>query len=321
MVQTIDVLPPLKADQRPTSQVVLVLGFFDGVHRGHQAVIAAGRREADRRHLPLALMTFDKHPAIVYGGADEETFTYLSPAERKVNLMNANGVDLYYRVHFTPEFAHLSPQAFVDDYLCGLNAAVVVAGFDYTYGKKDVANMDLLSRYARGRFDVVEVPELDDQSAKISSTRTRQALANADIDLANELLGYTYQTSGTVVHGEARGRTMGFPTANIAADSGVLTPGIGIYVVRVHVQNAVYGGMASVGRNVTFGDNRAVTVEINLFDFSANIYGEHVTVDWLHYLRGEVKFTGMAGLIDQLHNDEADSRAYLRTHPQTTHAI
>lgn len=314
VVQTIDVMPPLTAAQRPTQQVVLVLGFFDGVHRGHQAVIAAGRKLANERHLPLALMTFDKHPAIVYGGADEANFKYLSPRERKEVLMQANGVDLYYRVHFTPEFAHLSPQSFVDEYLCGLNAAVVVAGFDYTYGKKDVANMALLPSYARGRFAVLEVEERTDQMSKISSTRTRQALADANVDLANELLGYTYRTSGTVVHGEARGRTMGFPTANIAADPEVLTPGIGIYVVRMHVGEKTYGGMASVGRNVTFGDDRDVTVEINLFDFTGDLYGQHVTVDWLHYLRGEVKFTGMAALIEQLKQDERDSRTYLAEH-------
>lgn len=313
-VQIIDVLPPLRDAQRPQQQVVLVLGFFDGVHRGHQAVIAAGRAEADRRHLPLALMTFDKHPAIVYGGVDEASFKYLSPRTRKEDLMRANGVDLYYRVHFTPEFAHLSPQAFVDDYLCGLRAAVVVAGFDYTYGKKDIANMALLPSYARGRFAVIEVKERTDQMSKISSTRTRQALADADVDLANELLGYTYQTGGTVVHGEARGRTMGFPTANIEADPEVLTPGIGIYVVRMHVAGKIYGGMASVGRNVTFGDDRDVTVEINLFDFSGDLYGQHVQVDWLHYLRGEVKFTGMDALIEQLRQDEQNSRDYLAKH-------
>lgn len=313
-VQTIDILPPLTAAQRPVGPVVLVLGFFDGVHRGHQAVIAAGRAEADKRHLPLALMTFDKHPAIVYGGVDEASFKYLSPQARKTELMAANGVDLYYRVHFTPEFAHLSPQAFVDAYLCGLNAAVVVAGFDYTYGKKDIANMTLLPGYAHGRFDVIEVKERTDKMSKISSTRTRQALADANVDLANELLGYTYQTTGTVVHGEARGRTMGFPTANIAADPEVLTPGIGIYVVRMHVGKQTYDGMASVGRNVTFGDDRDVTVEINLFDFSGDLYGQHVKVDWLHYLRGEVKFTGMDALIEQLHQDEQNSRDYLAKH-------
>ncbi len=304
-------MPPLTAADRPAEPVVLVLGFFDGVHRGHQHVIAAGRAEAKRRGLRLALMTFDKHPAIVYGGADEASFTYLSPRKRKAQLMEQCGVDDYYIVHFTPEFAHLQPQAFVDQYLVGLNAAVVVAGFDYTYGKRDVANMALLPGYAQGRFEVVEVPELDDGGSKVSSTRIRQALASADVDAANQLLGYHYQTTGIVIHGEARGRTLGYPTANIQSGVQEEIPGIGIYTVRMFVNGKWQPGMASVGRNVTFGAGRNVTLEINLFDFTGDIYGAAVQVEWLHYLRGEVKFTGAEGLIKQLAQDEINSKAYL----------
>lgn len=304
-------MPPLQAADRPDAPVVLVLGFFDGVHRGHQHVIAAGRAEADRLGLPLALMTFDKHPAIVYGGADAATFDYLSTRKRKAELMERFGVDDYYIVHFTPKFSRLQPQAFVDQYLLGLHAAVVVAGFDYTYGKKDRANMTLLPQYARGRFKVIEVPELDERGSKISSTRIRAALAAANVDLANQLLGYTYQTTGIVVHGEARGRTLGYPTANIRSGEHEAIPGIGIYVVRMLVNGKWQAGMASVGRNVTFGSGRDVTLEINLFDFQGDIYGASVKVEWLHYLRGEVKFTGAEGLIKQLDQDELVSKQYL----------
>ncbi|WDF83748.1 riboflavin biosynthesis protein RibF [Lacticaseibacillus pabuli] len=311
-MRTINVMPPLQAKDRPTEPVVLVLGFFDGVHKGHQQVIAAGRREADRRGLKLALMTFDEHPAIVYGGVDAASFKYLSLPERKAELMAQFGVDDYYVIHFTKEFAALKPQQFVDDYMCGLNAQVVVAGFDYTYGKKDVASMALLPGYAKGRFEVVTVPCFDENGQKVSSTHIRQALDNADIDLANDLLGYHYTTRGTVVHGEARGRELGFPTANIDHDHGTYVPGIGIYVVRLTVDGTTFGGMASVGRNVTFGDDRDVTVEINLFDFKRDIYGKTVTVEWLHYLRGEVKYTGADALVAQLKRDEVQSRDYLK---------
>ena len=305
-------MPPLKDAEKPSEPVVLVLGFFDGVHKGHQQVIAAGRREADKRGLKLALATFDVHPAIVYGGVDAASFKYLSLPERKTELMAQFGVDLYYVIHFTKTFAALKPQQFVNDYMCGLKAQVVVAGFDYTYGKKDVASMALLTDYAQGRFEVITVPSFDVDGQKVSSTRVRQALADADIDLTNRLLGYTYTTRGTVVHGEARGRELGFPTANIEHVHGTFVPGIGIYVVKLTVDGKTYGGMASVGRNVTFGDDRDVTVEINLFDFNQDIYGKAVTVEWLHYLRGEVKYTGAAALIDQLKVDEVHSRTFLQ---------
>ncbi len=313
-MQQIEIVPPLATAQVPETPIVLVLGFFDGVHRGHQAVIAAGRAEADKWHLPLAVMTFNEHPAIVYGGADEATFTYLSTQERKATLMEANHVDLLYTVHFTSEFARLDPQHFVDQYLVGLNAAVVVAGFDYTYGKKEIANMARLAAYARGRFDIVEVPEHTYKEGKISSTRIRQALSDADVDLANTLFGYTYTTTGTVVHGEARGRTLGFPTANIETARQETLPGIGIYVVSMQVAGTWYGGMASVGRNVTFGEGRDVTLEINLFDFSGDIYGQDVTVRWHHYLRGEVKFSGAEALVAQLHQDQIASQKWLTEH-------
>ncbi|WP_127848094.1 riboflavin biosynthesis protein RibF [Lacticaseibacillus hulanensis] len=313
-MQQIDIIPPLKDTDVNASPIVLVLGFFDGVHRGHQAVIAAGRAEADKRHLPLAVMTFNEHPAIVYGGADPATFTYLSTKQRKAELMAANHVDILYTVHFTPEFAKLDPQSFVDQYLVGLNAAVVVAGFDYTYGKKDIANMTTLPRYAQDRFEIVEVRQQSEDAIKISSTRVRAALAQANVDLANELLGYTYTTTGVVVHGEARGRTLGFPTANIESGAHETLPGIGIFTVTMVVDGKTYGGMASVGRNVTFGNHRPVTLEINLFDFDGDLYGKDVVVRWYHYLRGEIKFAGVDGLIEQLKQDERNSRAYLDEH-------
>lgn len=313
-MKTIEVVPPLTNTDKPDGPVVLVLGFFDGVHRGHQAVIEAGKAEAKRRGLPLALMTFAEHPAIVYGGADEAAYRYLSLPDRKAALMAELGVDLYYIMHFTPEFAALSPQAFVDETLCGLNAAVVVAGFDYTYGKPEIASMAQLADYAHGRFDVLTVPAVTANDQKISSTRIRSALDAGDIDAANNLLGYAYQTTGTVVHGLARGRELGYRTANIDAPHHTYVPGIGIYVVQMTVQGQTYGGMASVGRNVTFEPDRPVTVEINLFDFDGDIYGEDVTVTWHHYLRGEVKFSGAAALVDQLGDDERQSRAYLAEH-------
>ena len=131
------------------------------------------------------------------------------------------------------------------------------------------------------------------------------------MDLADRLLGYHYQTTGTVVHGEARGRTLGFPTANIDTPNAERLPGIGIYTVRMQVNGQWVPGMASVGRNVTFGAGRAVTLEINLFDFHGDIYGQPVVVEWLHYLRGEVKFAGAQGLIDQLNLDRKHSLSWL----------
>lgn len=308
-MQVIDIQPPVV--NQPQNPQVLALGFFDGVHRGHQAVITQAKQAANAKHLPLAVMTFDVHPAVIYQNKPADSVKYLSPRARKVELMASLGVDVLYFVHFTPEFASLDPQSFVDQYLVGLNAAVVVAGFDYTYGKKAIANMQTLPAYAQDRFEIIAVPAHLDDGEKISSTRIRAALDTGNVDLANRLLGYHYRTTGPVVHGEARGRTLGFPTANIDTPNIERLPGIGIYTVRMQVNGQWVPGMASVGRNVTFGAGRALTLEINLFDFHADIYGQPVVVEWLHYLRGEVKFDGAQGLIDQLNLDRIHSLAWL----------
>lgn len=295
--------------------VVLALGFFDGVHRGHQRVIATARKVAQQRGVKLAVMTFDQHPSVVFDHADPAHVRYLTTVAQKTALMAEMGVDVLYVMDFNAKVGALPPQRFVDQLLVGLHAQAVVAGFDYTYGPADVANMQWLPEYARGRFEVIEVPKatLDDQ--KISSTRIRKALDAGDIDEANLLLGYQYETSGQVVHGEARGRTLGFPTANVAHSSNTRVPGIGIYATMVQVGQQWIAGMASVGRNVTFGDDRPITVEINLLDFHGDLYGQNVTVRWGHRMRGEIKFDGADGLIAQLNKDEQGTRDYYAAHP------
>ena len=191
----------------------------------------------------------------------------------------------------------------------------VVAGFDHTYGKKDVATMDRLAGYAAGRFDVVTVKKQETRGAKIGSSRIRDLIDQGRVEDANQLLGYRYQTSGIVVHGLARGRTIGFPTANVAWNPLERIPAVGVYTVNFLVDGHWYGGMASVGYNVTFGQNKHKTIEVYLFDFKGNIYGEHVTVSWIQRLRGEIKFDGVDGLIDQLHADQINSLAILRNPP------
>lgn len=293
--------------------VVLAMGFFDGVHRGHQAVIKTARKIADEQNEPLALMTFSQHPAVLFQNVPANEIQYLSTLSQKIELMERFGVDILYVLHLNQAFLNESPADFVEDYMVGLQANFVVAGFDYTYGRpKNLANMAYLPNYASGRFEVITVSERDNDGKKIGSTSIRNAIDVGDIDRANELLGYVYETSGKVVHGEARGRTLGFPTANIEFDVGQRIPGIGIYAVRLMVDQTWYEGMASVGRNVTFGENRPVTIEINLFDFNQDIYDKKVKVKWYRYMRGEIKFASADELVDQLREDQTNITQYFK---------
>lgn len=309
-MQIIEIRHPYTENQIPEEPVVLVLGFFDGVHKGHQKVIEEGRRRADQKGMKLALMTFNQHPSIVFQKVPVDEMKYLTNLEQKSHLMAQFGVDYLYIVEFTSDFASLAPQAFVDQYIVGLHAKAVVAGFDYTYGKRDIADMPRLSTYAKGRFEVVTVPKESLAGEKVSSTRIRQELNAGHMEAVSKLLGYDYTFGGTVVHGDARGRTLGFPTANIQIQRTTHLPIEGVYVTEIKIGDQWYPSMGSIGRNDTFEKNRPITVEVNILDFNQDVYGEKVEVRWLHFLRGQVAFSGVEGLIEQLNQDEKDTRAY-----------
>lgn len=310
-MQVVHLHYPISLQRVAKSPVALAMGFFDGVHRGHQAVIQRAKQEAEYRKLPLAVLTYDKFPGMVYESIPGR-FHYLTTLDRKVELLDQLGVDVVYVMDFTSHLGALRPQAFVDEILLKLHVKVVVAGFDHTYGDHQVATMERLAGFAQGRFEVVTVDKFTGESTeKISSTAIRQAIDDGQVEVANDSLGYRYQTHGVVVHGFACGRTIGFPTANVQWDINERIPAVGVYAVRFKVNQTWYQGMASVGYNVTFGDDHEKTIEVFLFDFNDQIYGEHVTVEWVQRLRGEIKFDGVEGLVDQLHQDETHSRQIL----------
>lgn len=287
---------------------VMILGFFDGVHRGHQAVIEKGVQLAHENNLPAIVMTFNHHPSIVF--KKQPPFKYLSSAPYKWEEMAKLGVDKVYVVDFTSYFSKLAPQDFVQRYLVDSGAKAVVAGFDYTYGRGKTATADQLPLYAEGRFDVFIVEELENHDEKVSSTAIRQALQTGDIEKATDYLGRHYETHGVVVHGDARGRTLGFPTANIQTQQDELLPGLGVYVVEMQINDVWYRGMASIGYNITFGDHFNLSVEVNLLDFNDEIYGETVAIRWHHRLRSEKKFDNVTDLIAQLNDDKEKTTAY-----------
>ena len=308
-MQVIEISEPLDLQRIPNEDVVLAMGFFDGVHRGHQAVIQRAKQIAVQRHLKLAIMTFDRFPKIYFRNIDPQTVKYVTPLKQRLNRFKQQGIEIAYVARFDEAMAKLAPQYFVDHFMVGLHAKVVVAGFDYTYGKPDVANMETLPQYAQGRFDVVTVDRQALNAEKIGTTQIKKALDQGKIEKVNQLLGYRFNFPGKVVHGEARGRELGFPTLNIQPANDQWIPGIGVYAVRVKVDGQWYQGMCSVSHNETFGDN-PLTIEINLFDFNQMIYGKEVEVEWDQYLRAPVKFESVDQLIAQLKQDQIDTEEY-----------
>ena len=294
------------------SPIVLALGFFDGVHRGHQEVIKRAIEKGKSLGVKVAVMTFDRHPKIIFQNIDGEKFKYLTMLDEKLEHFKNLGVDIAYVVKFDENLAYLSPQDFIDKYVVGLHAICVVAGQDYTYGKHDIANMDTISDIAKGRFEIITVDHLQRNNQKISSTQIRKDLDSGNVEAANLLLGYQYENHGTVEHGFKRGRKIGFPTLNVSIPKNERILGEGVYAVKVKIDkdNSWYEGMASIGHNETFGDDLEKTVEINLFNFDKSVYGEKVIVKWYKFLREMVKFDSVEELIDQLNKDKRDTEVF-----------
>lgn len=313
-MQIIELSHPYAKECIIQEPIVLALGFFDGIHLGHKEVITTAKKIAEERGYKVAVMSFNQHPSVIFQNVDPDSIQYVSPIERKKELLKELGVDIFYLVDFTKEFGALSPQEFVDQYIVGLNAKVVVAGFDYTYGKRDIANMELLPKYASNRFEIISIAEQKSENGKISSTAVRDLLLQGEIEKANELLGYEYIMNGVVVHGFGRGSKMlGFPTANIEVSNDTFLLKNGVYIVEMLVEGKWIPGMASIGINPTFDDVHKVTIEVNLLDFDKDIYHLPVRVKWLKYLRPELKFDGIDALIAQLKKDEQDTRNYFKT--------
>ena len=283
---------------------VLVLGYFDGLHKGHQTLFKEARKNAEEQGLKIAVLTFPESPKLAFVRYQPELMLHLNhPEERAAHLENL-GVDYLYLIDFTSHFSKNTAQEFFDKYVAALKAKAVVAGFDYHFGS-DKRKAEELADYFDGQIVIVSSVNQDEE--KISSTRIRETIQNGDVAKAHQLLGYPLSTRGIVVHGNARGRTIGYPTANLAPLDRVILPADGVYVVDVDHNGKIYRGMASVGKNVTFeGDE--LRFEANLFDFAEEIYGDTIRIIWLDKIRDMVKFDGIEELVGQLKSDEEVAR-------------
>lgn len=290
-----------------SSKTVLALGFFDGVHRGHQQLIKVAKKEALDRKIPLVVMTFDRHPKEVYQGAK---VTYIDSLNEKAYKMAQLGVDDLIVIHFNKQFCQLTAQEFVDNIVVKLQAEVVVAGFDYTYGPSDIANMKNLPQFAAGRFSIIEVPKQSYEGKKIGSTEIKRAVSEGEMPLAAELLGRPFVMSGKVGHGLRNGHKLGFPTANLVWDQDKIVPKIGVYATKTKLNGQWYESMTSVGYNVTINKGKKILIESNLFGFDQEAYDQEMIIEWYQYTRGEIKFASLAELKKQMEQDKEEIERY-----------
>lgn len=284
---------------------VVSTGTFDGVHLGHRIILNEMCRIARMEKLESVVITFQPHPRIVLH-KDENKLKLLTSLAEKLDIFNKLCIDNVFVIEFTREFASMPYENYVKDFLVEkLGARHIVLGFNHHFGEKRTGNHNtLLELSVNYGYGVTEVAQHDFERQVVSSTHIRQLLDEQNLELANKLLGYYYAVTGTVTHGSKRGRILGYPTANIAIeDPYKQLPAVGVYAVQVLVESKTYKGMCSVGYNPTFGPND-LSIEVNIFDFIGDIYGKHIKLCFVSFLRPEIKFSDPESLRRQLNEDK-----------------
>jgi riboflavin kinase/FMN adenylyltransferase len=297
----------------PASQrgAAAALGAFDGVHRGHQAVIASARQAADRLNAPLAVVSFDPHPRRFFQ-RDAAPFRLMTP-DQMARALEPLGVDRLYLLPFDAGMAAMTDEAFAVDVLAGgLGVVHASVGFDFTYGKGRTGSPEALARIGRSLgFSVSVTERIDDTGGlKLSSSAVREALNAGDMDRAAKILGRPFAIQGEVVHGDKRGRTIGVPTANVRLGD-YMRPAYGVYATRTRLPDGrVIDGVANLGVRPMF-EIAEPLLEVWLFDFAENLYGQTIETELVAHLRGELNFDSLGALRGQIDADAAAAKAVL----------
>ena len=299
--------------------IALTIGNFDGVHLGHQAMLSRLREAAKRLGVPACVMTFEPHPREFF--APDRAPTRLTSLREKLELLRAGEVARTHLLRFNYALAQMSPADFIDRILVsGLNVRWLLVGDDFRFGARRAGDFLTLKKAGEVHgFDVESMSSVMQDGVRVSSTAVRDALAAGDVESAARLLGRAYSISGRVMHGDKLGRKLGFPTANVQMKHN-RPPVAGIFAVEVAFGDRgrpgrnmrIVQGVASLGVRPTVKAGGAAVLEVNLFDFSEEIYGQHVRVDFLHKFRDEEKYVDLDTLTKQIAADVVDARDYFR---------
>ena len=292
----------------------LAIGFFDGLHLGHRAVIMDAKKKAKELGIKSAVMTFDPHPSHLFGDGKKK-ISYITTATEKIRILRSMGIDTLFIVKFDWPLAALKPEEFISIFIKGLGVKHVTAGFDFTFGAKGVGTMEDMARNSDGEYGTTIVEKVTDRNEKVSSTRIRELLTTGNVEETASLLGRQFRTIGKVVDGEKRGRLLGFPTANILPEESSVLPKNGVYAVRISVIGKTFNGVCNIGVKPTFENPliKKAIVEVHVLDFDGDLYGQEADVDWISYIRDEKKFDSVDALIEQIGKDKIKAIEILST--------
>lgn len=316
---------------------VVTIGTFDGVHFGHQKIIATLVKEAKDINAEVVILSFFPHPRMILHPEDQN-LKLINTISEKALLLESYGVNHLIITPFTRDFSNLLPQQYIADILVNkIGTTKIVIGHNHHFGKDRRGGLKELQQYAtQYKYQVIEIPEQDVENISVSSTKIRTALLNCNVDTANQFMGHPFTLNGKVIRGDQIGRTLGYPTANIfVEESYKLIPSDGIYAVLIHIngehkknknqeitnpfapnqtsqmgsQTNTYFGMAYIGHRPTI-NGMSQNIEVNIFDFNDDIYHQTIKIDFLHFLRNDVKFENLTQLTTQLAKDKTAALTY-----------
>lgn len=285
-------------------ELVATIGFFDGVHRGHRFLIDELKRIAHEVQRPSAVITFSAHPRSVLQ-ADYQP-KLLHSFEEKMNRLATTGIDYCIVLDFTLALSKLTAREFIETVLCRqLQVKQLLIGYDHRFGHDRTDGFEQYVAYgARCGMQVLKASEYDEEETAVSSSEIRNLLSQGNVEQAAHLLTAPYQLKGHIVSGYQIGRTLGFPTANIQSDEPCkMIPGIGVYAVKAEIKGEWYAGMLYIGSRPTVNNGPDISMEVNLFNFSDNIYNDTIRISFLHFIRGDIKFNSLDELKKQLQRD------------------
>jgi riboflavin kinase / FMN adenylyltransferase len=275
------------------------IGYFDGMHKGHQVLIEKTIEMAKKYHCESALITFDPDPWVTIKHAKD--VKHISTMRERLNRAVEYGIQNIIILDFTTEFSQLSPEDFVQQILSKISLKGIVCGFDFHYGAMGKGSAETLKQTEGLEVEVVQ--PIEDDLGKISSTRITKCIEEGKMQEASKMLGYNFRISGIVVHGRNKGHSIGFPTANLQFDPEYILPRTGVYAGFVIIQNERYKAMINLGHNPTFNLREDISLEANIFDFNRDIYGKFITIEFIEFVREEKKFSSKGNLIMQLEQD------------------